>query len=54
MVRAAVKLPIVAIGGITQATTPEVLDAGADAVAIITDIVCAADLSAKIHALLAL
>jgi thiamine-phosphate pyrophosphorylase len=54
MVRAAVKLPIVAIGGITQATTPEVLDAGADAVAIITDIVRAADLSAKIRALLAL
>src|SRR5579862_5192169 len=32
-VRAAVKLPIVAIGGITEATMPEVLRAGADAAA---------------------
>ena len=29
-VRAAVKLPIVAIGGIIEATVPEVLGAGAD------------------------
>ena len=53
-VRAAVKLPIVAIGGITQATVPEVLNAGADAVAIITDIVRAPDLSAKVRDLLGL
>ena len=51
-VRAAVKLPIVAIGGITEATAPEVLQAGADAVAIITDIVRAPDLPAKVRALL--
>ena len=38
-VRAAVRLPIVAIGGITEATMPEVLAAGADAAAIITDVV---------------
>jgi thiamine-phosphate diphosphorylase len=53
-VRSAVKLPIVAIGGITQTTAPDVLAAGADAVAIITDIVRASDLPAKVRALLAL
>jgi thiamine-phosphate pyrophosphorylase len=53
-VRAAVKLPIVAIGGITEATVPAVLEAGADAVAVITDIVRAPDLTAKVRALLAL
>src|SRR5262249_28684005 len=44
LVRAAVKLPIVAIGGITEATVPEVLAAGADAAAIITDVVKAEDI----------
>lgn len=53
-VRAAVKLPIVAIGGITEATVPAVLEAGADAVAVITDIVRAPGLAAKVRALLAL
>ena len=53
-VRAAVKIPIVAIGGITEATAPEVLDAGADAVAIITDVVNASDVAAKVRAILAL
>jgi thiamine-phosphate diphosphorylase len=53
-IRNAVKLPIVAIGGITQATASEVLAAGADAVAIITDIIRTPDLSAKVRALLAL
>ena len=53
-VRAAVKLPIVAIGGITEATIPEVLAAGADAAAIITDIVKAPDVSAKIKSILSL
>ncbi|HEY2523856.1 MAG TPA: thiamine phosphate synthase [Candidatus Binataceae bacterium] len=53
-VRAAVKIPIVAIGGITEATMPEALAAGADACAIITDIVCAGDVAAKVKALLAL
>ncbi len=51
-VRAAVKLPIVAIGGITEATMPAVLRAGADAGAIITDVVTAPDLRAKLRALL--
>jgi thiamine-phosphate diphosphorylase len=53
-VRAAVKLPIVAIGGITEATVPEVLAAGADAAAIITDVVNAPDLAAKIKSILAI
>lgn len=51
-VRAAVKLPIVAIGGITQATVPDVLAAGADAAAIITDVVRAPDVRAKVRAIL--
>ena len=53
-VRAAVKIPIVAIGGITEGTMPEALAAGADACAIITDVVRAADVAAKVKALLAL
>jgi thiamine-phosphate pyrophosphorylase len=53
-VRAAVSIPIVAIGGITEATVPEALAAGADACAIITDVVLAADITAKVRALLAL
>lgn len=52
-VRAAVTLPIVAIGGITEATMPAVLAAGADAAAIITDVVRAEDISAKVRALIA-
>jgi thiamine-phosphate pyrophosphorylase len=51
-VRAAVRLPIVAIGGITEATVPDVLAAGADAVAIITDVVRAPDIKAKVQAIL--
>ena len=53
-VRAAVKIPIVAIGGITEASMPEVLAAGADAAAIITDVVNAPDVAAKVRALLAI
>lgn len=51
-VRAAVRIPIVAIGGITETSLPDVLDAGADAAAIITDIVRAADISAKLRAIM--
>jgi thiamine-phosphate pyrophosphorylase len=51
-VRAAVKVPIVAIGGIIEATIPEVLAAGADAAAIITDVVRAADVAAKVKSIL--
>ena len=52
-VRAAVKIPIVAIGGITEATIAEVLGAGADAAAIITDVVKSPDIPAKVRAILA-
>jgi thiamine-phosphate pyrophosphorylase len=53
-VRRAVRIPIVAIGGITEATLPAVLEAGADAAAIITDVVRALDSAAKVEALLRL
>ncbi len=53
-VRAAVKIPIVAIGGITEATVPEILAAGADAAAIITDVLAAPDVGAKIRSILTL
>jgi len=53
VVRAAVAIPIVAIGGITEASMPEVLRAGADAVAIITDVVRAPDIKAKVQRILA-
>lgn len=51
-VRSRVALPIVAIGGITAATMGEALAAGADAVAMIGEIVHAADITAKVRALL--
>jgi thiamine-phosphate pyrophosphorylase len=53
-IRAAIKIPIVAIGGITEARVAETLAAGADAVAIITDVVNAPDLGAKVRSILAL
>ena len=53
-IRVAVKIPIVAIGGITEARIPEVLAAGANAVAIITDVVNAPDLPAKVRSILAI
>ncbi len=53
-VRAAVRIPIVAIGGITEETVAATLGAGADACAIITDIVRAADIAAKVRAILAI
>ena len=49
-----VHLPVVAIGGITATTMPAVLAAGADAVAMIGDIVRAADVKAKARDLLGL
>ena len=53
-IRAAVRIPIVAIGGITEARVPETLAAGADAAAIITDVANAPDIAAKVRAILAL
>ena len=52
-VRSRITLPIVAIGGITAATMPAVLAAGADAVAMIGEIVRAPDVTATVRALLA-
>jgi thiamine-phosphate pyrophosphorylase len=53
-IRAAIKIPIVVIGGITEARVAETLAAGADAVAIITDVVNAPDLGGKVRSILAL
>ena len=53
-IRSAVKIPIVAIGGITEARVPEILDAGADSAAIITDVLNAPDVGAKVRAILAI
>lgn len=47
-IRQFVKLPIVAIGGVTAERAPSALAAGADAVAMISDIVLAADVKAKV------
>jgi thiamine-phosphate pyrophosphorylase len=52
-VRAAVALPIIAIGGITEANIQEVWRAGADSAAIISDILKADDVAAKVSAILA-
>jgi len=54
LVRSRVELPIVAIGGITAATMLDVLAAGADAVAMIGEIVHAEDVSAQVRTLLGL
>jgi thiamine-phosphate pyrophosphorylase len=53
-IRAAVKIPIVAIGGITEADVRETLATGADAVAIITDVLNAPDIATKVRSLLAI
>jgi thiamine-phosphate pyrophosphorylase len=52
-VRAAVALPIVAIGGITEATVEDVWHAGADSAAIISDILQAEEIPTKVSAILA-
>lgn len=46
-IRAAVKLPIVAIGGINEQNVQQVWQAGADSAAIISDILGADDITAK-------
>jgi len=52
-VRKAVKIPIVAIGGITENNFTQVLEAGADAAAIISDIMKAEDVAGKVRRILA-
>jgi len=53
-VRAAITIPIVAIGGITEATAPSVLAAGADSVAMIGALASADDHRELVRRLLAL
>jgi thiamine-phosphate pyrophosphorylase len=52
-IRAAVKLPIVAIGGINEQNVQQVWQAGADSAAIISDILGADDIIAKTKRILA-
>jgi len=47
-VRAAVKIPIVAIGGVNEQNVCQVWQAGADSAAIISDILGAADIGGKV------
>jgi thiamine-phosphate pyrophosphorylase len=51
-IRAATRLPILAVGGITLERVPEVLAAGADGVAVISAIVAAPDVAASTRAFL--
>ena len=53
-VRAAVRIPTVAIGGITDHNVKEVWQAGADSAAIISDILGAEDVAEKVQKILAL
>ena len=53
-IRKAVKIPIVAIGGITEDNVTQVWDAGADTAAIISDIMRAEDVADKVRRILAL
>jgi thiamine-phosphate diphosphorylase len=51
--REVVALPIVAIGGISEASVEDVWHAGADAAAMISDILKAEEITAKVRAILA-
>lgn len=51
-VRAAVHKPLVAIGGITLENAPEVIEAGADAVAVVRDLLAAPNVEARARAYL--
>jgi thiamine-phosphate diphosphorylase len=51
-IRKLVALPIVAIGGVTIKRAPSALAAGADAVAMISDLVLASDVTAKVQEVL--
>ncbi len=53
-IRQNVTIPIVAIGGITEHNAVEVWQAGADSVAIISDILSARDISEKVKRILSL
>jgi thiamine-phosphate diphosphorylase len=51
-IRAAVDVPVVAIGGITETRARAVLEAGADAVAMIGELATASDITAKVRRVL--
>lgn len=51
-IRAAVNLPIVAIGGITEETAPLVIESGADSAAIISDILLSPDIRLKVASII--
>ncbi len=51
-IRAAVRLPIVAIGGVTEENIEQVWRAGADSAAIISDILHAPDIPSKVTRIL--
>ena len=53
-IRKAVKIPVVAIGGITEKNVAEVWKAGADSAAIISDLMGADDAAEKVRRILAL
>jgi thiamine-phosphate diphosphorylase len=53
-VREAVRIPIVAIGGITEANVAEVWQAGVDSAAIISDLLGAENIAEKVKRILAL
>lgn len=48
-IRRLVKVPIVAIGGVTAERAPSALDAGANAVAMISDLLLASDVAVKVQ-----
>ncbi|MGH7766509.1 MAG: thiamine phosphate synthase [Candidatus Binatia bacterium] len=52
-IRAAVKIPIVAIGGITESNVAEVWNAGADSAAVISHLMEAEDVATKVKRILA-
>lgn len=53
-IRQAVKIPIVAIGGVTEENITQVWQAGADSAAMIGDLMAAADVAEKVRRILAL
>jgi thiamine-phosphate diphosphorylase len=48
-IRNAVRIPIVAIGGITEGNVSEIWNAGADSAAIISDVLAAHDITARVQ-----
>ncbi len=50
-IKESVSCPVVAIGGITESNMTDVLDAGADSIAMISEVLLAEDISAKISSI---